>query len=287
MTMALRCNACEGTRHEELFVKEGWQLVRCATCRLVFVANPPTDEQRAHIYSFASGYHEELGDDAASIAFHLREAQRNLETLSRYRRAPGRLLDIGCSSGLFLNAARTAGWQVRGLEYSADSAQMARVNFGLDVVTGELVPGAFAAESFDVVTLWDVLEHVPDPKLVLQRIRPLLAPGGLLVVKTPNVDGLYPRISYRFARAVGFWGHPEPPGHLFQFSIDTLSGLVRSIGYSVVGSRVSRIPLTYSFGNAKAWFRSAKWFAYCAAFAPMSLAGPWIGQGDDFTLFCR
>lgn len=287
MTSGLACNACGCMQQDPLFDKNGWRLVRCAGCGLAFVANPPTDAERAALYSFAAGYHQELAEDAASIAFHRDEARRNLAVLMRHR-APGRrLLDIGCSSGLFLAAARAAGWQVRGLEYSPDSAQVARQELGLDVVTGELGESTFAPASFDVVTLWDVIEHVPDPRLVLQRVRPLLAPGGLLLIKTPNIDGLYPRLSYWVAHRLGFWGHPEPPGHLYQFSVTTLARMVRDLGYGVDAAHQQRIPITYSFGPPCGWFRSVKWFAYCAAFAPAALVGPWVGRGDDFVLVCR
>jgi 2-polyprenyl-3-methyl-5-hydroxy-6-metoxy-1,4-benzoquinol methylase len=287
MTGTLRCNACGGTQHEELFFKDGWQLVRCRTCALVFVANPPNDEQRAALYSFASGYHQELGDNAASIAFHQREARRNLAVLTRLRRPPGRLLDIGCSSGLFLAAARDAGWQVRGLEYSPDSAQMARQQHGLAVVTGELGSDTFEPSSFDVVTLWDVIEHVPDPRTVLARIGPLLAPGGLLLLKTPNIDGLYPALSFKVARRLGFWGHPEPPGHLYQFSAATMSAMARSVGFDIGPVIQQRIPLAYSFGPLPGWFRSAKWLGYCITFSPLALVGPWLGRGDDVVVVCK
>lgn len=281
------CNGCGCPKQDPVFDKNGWQLVRCVGCGLVFVANPPADAERAALYSFAAGYHQELAENAASIAFHRAEARRNLKVLNRHAAPGGRLLDIGCSSGLFLATAREAGWQVRGLEYSPDSAQMARQQFGLDVVTGELGPDTFAPASFDVVTLWDVIEHVPDPRLVLERAKPLLAPGGLLVIKTPNLDGLYPQVSYRFARRIQFWGHPEPPGHLFQFSTKTLARIVRDLGYEVEAVHQQRIPITYSFGPARGWLRSVKWFTYCAAFVPMALVGPWVGHGDDCIVVCR
>ncbi len=282
------CNLCHATALSPLFEKDGFLLVRCQACGLVCVGNPPDDEQRAKLYSFESGYHQELGDDAVSIAFHREEARRNLAVLARHAR-PARLLDIGCSSGLFLAAARTAGWQVRGLEYSPDSARMAREQHGLDVVTGELSADTFAPGSFDVVTMWDVVEHLPDPARTLELAAPLLAPGGLLVLKTPNIDGIYPQASLAVAGKLGFWGHPEPPGHLYQFSQSTLSRMVERAGFGVSAVHHQRIPIAYSFGDLRGWFRSAKWLAYCVAFAPLAIAGPWVRQGDDLVLVaeCR
>jgi SAM-dependent methyltransferase len=266
-----------------LLRKDGFDLVRCARCGLISVANPPTDEQRARLYSFDAGYHSSLVDDAASKAFHEREAALNLRVLRRFANG-GRLLDIGCSTGLFLRAARDIGWVGQGLEYSPDSSRIARDEHGLEVRTGELRADTYPAASFDVVTMWDVIEHVPDPFATLVQVRRILADGGQVLLKTPNADGLYPRLSLRLAGRLGFWGHAEPPGHLFQFSVASLSRLAERAGFRVVDVCHQRIPLGYSFGTPRGWFRSARWAAYCAMFMPMAWLGPWVRQGDDQVL---
>jgi 2-polyprenyl-3-methyl-5-hydroxy-6-metoxy-1,4-benzoquinol methylase len=280
---ALSCNACGGGAFDPLLCKDGYELVRCGDCGLICVANPPSDEQRAQLYSFESGYHVSLDADPVSVAFHAREAAANLRALQRWARS-GKLLDIGCSTGLFLSAARAAGWDGQGLEYSPDSSRIAREVHHLEVRTGELRADTYPPGSFDVVTLWDVIEHVPDPFATLVLIRHILAPGGRLFLKTPNADGLYPRLSLRLAHRLGFWGHAEPPGHLYQFSVATLSRLAERAGYAVVEARHQRIPISYSFGSGRDWFRSAKWAAYCALFVPMAWLGPWLKQGDDQVL---
>jgi len=279
----MRCNACGHTAFKLLTVKDGYEIARCQYCSLVFVANPPTAEQLARLYSFADGYHLQLVADAGTIAHHGHEAAMNFRLLEKHV-AKGRLLDIGCSTGLFLSLAVAQGWPAEGLEYSADAAEEARNKRGLSVRTGALERGMYSPESFDVITLWDVIEHVPDPKSVLNLAAELLAPGGTLVVKTPNCDGLYPRASLAMAGQLGFWGHPDPPGHLFQFSVSTLSGMVEAAGLGVSEVHHGRIPIEYSFGKPAGWFRSAKWAAYCALFMPMAWAGPLLRQGDDFTL---
>jgi SAM-dependent methyltransferase len=277
------CNACGELASTPLLRKDGFDLVRCARCGLISVANPPTDEQRARLYSFDAGYHSSLVDDAASKAFHEREAALNLRVLRRFANG-GRLLDIGCSTGLFLRAARDIGWVGQGLEYSPDSSRIARDEHGLEVRTGELRADTYPAASFDVVTMWDVIEHVPDPFATLVQVRRILADGGQVLLKTPNADGLYPRLSLRLAGRLGFWGHAEPPGHLFQFSVASLSRLAERAGFRVVDVCHQRIPLGYSFGTPRGWFRSARWAAYCAMFMPMAWLGPWVRQGDDQVL---
>ena len=282
----LRCNLCRGERFAHIVTEDGFEVVSCVGCGLVFVANPPDDDERAKLYSFASGYHQALSDHDRTMAWHAREADANLAVLRRHVRA-GRLLDIGCSTGLFLNAARNAGWPGQGLEYSPDSSRIAVERYALDVRCGELRPGLYPPGSFDVITLWDVIEHLPDPNATIALLHDALAPGGWLVLKTPNVDGLYPRLSRRLAGRLNFWGHVEPPGHLFQFSAMTLGRMVREAGLEVVAVHQQRIPISYSFGDFKDWFRSFKWAAYCAAFIPLAVVGPWLHQGDDMVLVAR
>jgi 2-polyprenyl-3-methyl-5-hydroxy-6-metoxy-1,4-benzoquinol methylase len=282
----LSCKLCGGNVLDALHRKEGYDLVRCRACGLVFVANPPDAAALEKLYSFETGYHAALDTDPISTAFHAREAALNLRVLQRHARG-GRLLDVGCSTGLFLEAARDAGWQVRGLEYSKDSSRIARDVRKLDVKTGVLEADTFEPASFDVVTLWDVIEHVPDPVQVLARAANVVAPGGLLVLKTPNIDGLYPQLSLRLAQRLGFWSHPEPPGHLYQFSAATLARMARQSGFEVVTTHHQRIPISYSFGTPRQWLRSAKWAAYCAAFIPVAWAGPWLGLGDDMVMVLR
>jgi 2-polyprenyl-3-methyl-5-hydroxy-6-metoxy-1,4-benzoquinol methylase len=238
------------------------------------------------MYSFEGGYHAELVEDPVSTDFHRREAALNLAVLQRHAR-PGRVLDVGCSTGLFVAAAHRAGWQASGVEYSPDSSRIAREVYGLDVTTGALDPQMFAPKTFDVVTFWDVIEHVPDPVATLRVAADMLVPGGLMVLKTPNVDGLYPAWSLKLAHRLGFWGHPEPPGHLFQFSTATLSSLAAKAGLEVETVHHQRIPISYSFGTPAQWLRSVKWAVYCAVFVPLAWIGPWLGRGDDIVLVAR
>ena len=280
------CNACGEMGSEPLLRKDGYQLMRCGVCGLISVADPPNDDERSKLYSFDTGYHASLVDDAASVAFHEREASLNLRVLSRFA-SGGRLLDVGCSTGLFLRAARAIGWDGQGLEYSPDSSRIAREQHHLEVKTGELQAGTYAPASFDVVTMWDVIEHVPDPYATLIQIHRILDEDGQVLLKTPNADGLFPRLSLRLAGRLGFWGHAEPPGHLFQFSVATLSRLAERAGFRVVGVCHQRIPIDYSFGTPRNWFRSAKWAAYCALFIPLAWLGPWLRQGDDQVLVLK
>jgi 2-polyprenyl-3-methyl-5-hydroxy-6-metoxy-1,4-benzoquinol methylase len=273
------CRLCGHSQSKRLCRKNGFELARCASCELVFVANPPRSEQLSSFYSFDHGYQAHFAG-AQSDARAESTARRHLGDLHRHKHA-GRVLDVGCSAGIFLKAARAAGWEVCGVELSEDTASIARQRFGLDVRRGALSENTFAPASFDAVTLWDVVEHLPDPVPVLRIARAILKDDGVLMIETPNVEGLFPRLSYRAASDGRYWRHPEPPAHLFQFSKKTLRRALQAAGLRAIEIADRRIPLFYSFGRPGVLVRSPKSLAYALAFAPFAALGPLVGQGDS------
>src|SRR6188768_3493522 len=286
----LACNLCGGVEHRHLFRKRGFELVRCAGCGLAFIANPPSADDVAGLYSAAADYHGALLDPAdPGFAAMRRIARQHVKMLRRSVRAPRglRLLDIGCSSGLFLDEARAAGFDASGAELSADTAAFARSHFGFEVHAGDWRGGGYADGSFDVITLFDVIEHLPNPLGELGAVRRLLKPGGLLLQSTPNIDGLFPRLSYALAKRLDYWPHPEPPYHLYQFSDRTLAELTERAGFEVARIDQTRIQLGYSFGGPASWRASPKLLAYAALFAPIAAIAPWLGMGDWLYLAAR
>lgn len=284
--MSNSCPNCGSSSATEIFTKKGYVLVKCSSCGLVRVANPPSEEELKQLYSFETGYHSNLDHDAVE-AGHQTRAEHNYDFLKKYCPRPGRLVDIGCSTGLFLRVAQASGWDVSGVEMSPDSSRVARDRYGLDVQTGTIADSHFPAKSLDVVTLWDVIEHLPQPGEALEPIREWLADDGVLILETPNIDGLFPSMSYKLARRLDHWPHPEPPGHLFQFSKKTLASMLLKAGFRIENIRDERIPLDYSFGSLNALIRSPKRSLYGLAFAPTALIGPWVGAGDTIKVTAR
>ena len=273
-----------------LFHARGYDLVACNECGLAFLANPPGSAAVAALYIDDAAYHGKLLDPAEpEFARMAATARQHLASLRRSIAAPGgmKLLDIGCSTGLFLSEARAAGFAAQGAEISPTTAAFARDHFGLEVHTGDWRDAGYTDGSFDVITLFDVIEHLPNPLAELSAIRRLLKPGGLLLQSTPDIDGLFPRLSYRLATLLDYWPHPEPPHHLFQFSRRTLGALTEKAGFRVTRADRTRIDLGYSFGTPASWKKSPKMLAYAALFAPISVIGSWVGQGDWLYLAAR
>ena len=280
------CKLCGSRRAQHLHTKNDVELVRCTSCGLVYVWNPPTRDAIERLYSFASGYHTAFrsGNSAESRA-HAARAADFLRIVGRYSR-PGKILDVGCSVGFFLERARAEGWSTFGVEISNDTAELARER-GLDVFTGTLEEAGLRPGSFDVVTMWDVLEHVEDPVATIAMAAEVLKEEGLLALSTPNIGGLFPRLSYRAARWTGRWPHPEPPSHLFQFSKTTISRLLSQSGLAPIQILDRRIPLSYTFGDRSLLLREPARLAYAAVFAPVALVAPLARAGDDMLVIAR
>jgi 2-polyprenyl-3-methyl-5-hydroxy-6-metoxy-1,4-benzoquinol methylase len=143
-------------------------------------------------------------------------------------KSDGRLLDIGCATGNFLAAMqRYPGWEVYGVEISPFASAYARDVLGLNVHTGTLETAQLPVEDFDVITLWDVIEHMPDPLESLGRMYRLLKPGGMLIMRTPNLNSWDARLFGRY------WIGYELPRHLYVFSRATLGSMITMAGFMV------------------------------------------------------
>jgi SAM-dependent methyltransferase len=225
MTRWRACNACGGPESRGLFERDGFHIVECTHCGLVYVGEDPAQIDFPALYDegyYNGGEEGVFTDYMGQAQARRRSARRRVWGLRRLKRR-GRLLDVGCAAGFFLVEA-SAHFAVRGVELSAFSSRFARERFGLDVVTGTLHDAAFGAAQFDLVTLWDVIEHLPDPAAALTEVARVLAPDGRVVLTTGDVGSDY-------ARAHGaHWHLMTPPWHLYYFSRATLATLAARAG---------------------------------------------------------
>lgn len=160
--------------------------------------------------------------------------------LRKHVPVPGRLLDVGCGNGRLLWMAKQAGWQVKGLELSAEMARYAASVVGCEVVGDDFLavdPPPEDRESFDVVSLRHVLEHLPDPLLAMEKISGLLRPGGYLLVEIPNIEGWSKRW-VRFITRTGLHRRRFPPdlmpGHLCEYSRQSFTALMERTGFRLL-----------------------------------------------------
>jgi SAM-dependent methyltransferase len=282
----MTCKVCETDDVQPLlFVKDGYELARCANCGLAFVTNPPSDAELEHLYSFASGYHVGFRDDPKEITQRFALAGRQLAAITRHHTS-GRCLDIGASAGFFVKTAADSGWDAHGIELSEDTSALARDRYGVDVACARLEEAGFEPESFDAITLWDVIEHVPDPVETMLRVASLLRPGGVVGILTPNLDGLFARYSYKIARRIDYWPAVEPPLHLFQFSVRSLTALLDHVGLEILEIEHESQPLRYVFGGPRQMLKPER-LLYAGIFAPVMLIGPRVRAGDEILVVAR
>jgi 2-polyprenyl-3-methyl-5-hydroxy-6-metoxy-1,4-benzoquinol methylase len=217
---------------------ELYDLTRCSSCSCVWLASPPTPQEMSRHYD--EDYHEAItkaGEGDAEIRW-----KGSRELIARHK-IGGSILDIGCSSGGFLSTMKSPAWKLYGIEMESSTAERARKNTGAEVFTGDAMDALFAPESFDVVTTFDVLEHVYQPQQFLTKIKQWLKPGGIYYTMLPNIDSWE-------ARMLGsYWYGLELPRHLFHFSPKSLAKLMKSLGLVEVSIKTNQASyLEYSAG---------------------------------------
>jgi 2-polyprenyl-3-methyl-5-hydroxy-6-metoxy-1,4-benzoquinol methylase len=163
----------------------------------------------------------------------------------------GTLLDVGCGDGDLVRAMQDYGWQAVGVDPDPAAVQFA-CRRGLEVRLGSLADQGYRSGSFDAVILNHVIEHVPDPILMLKECHRILKPGGRLILATPNVHGWFHR---KFRRN---WVHLDPPRHLYLFGIGTLTESVRRSGFSKSVKCFTELGAPFAYGASELIRRNGK-----------------------------
>jgi SAM-dependent methyltransferase len=198
-----------------------WKYLRCQKCGLVFLDPAPSDEQlRVYYNGEYSPSPEHLGQSAALWTPGI------LKSLNEALPARGKLLEIGSSFGFFLAAAQRDGWSVTGVEMSEAASRHAREKLGVQVFSGSLQDQTqLLGQQFDAVVLFHVIEHLPAPKEFLDLCYRLTKPGGVLILKTPNISSVIARM------AGSGWEWLIAPAHLYLYSPSTIKVLMEEAGY--------------------------------------------------------
>lgn len=187
-----KCPACGAEKRSHLFNKEGGTYVKCDACNMVFLNPVFNDEALTDFYKNNHAIQAEVVESDMSFYTNLyNQGLDSIETIIS-KDEQSKILDIGCSSGVFLDTARQRGWQTLGVELNRQEAVFAKEK-GHQVFT-ELLADIDFAEQFDAVTMWDVFEHIKDGALYLNMIKKHLAPGGVIFIQVPSSDALAARM---------------------------------------------------------------------------------------------
>jgi len=218
-----RC-ICAETNSTVLFTAESYSVCSCISCGQVYVKgidlNVIKDKYNEKDY-FAERNDYINRWEEFSYLF-----QKIVDKIIKFK-PQGRLLDVGCSVGIFLDVALKNGFDVKGVEVSTWASEFARQK-GFDVMTGGLIEAAYPEKSFDVVVLNHVLEHLPKPVEILLEVKRILKDDGLLVIGVPNFG------SYMASIKKGKWASLQPDQHIWQFTHESLLRVLMKSGFSEV-----------------------------------------------------
>jgi len=218
----------------------GWNYVSCANCGFVFLDPQPTPDELRAFYDSQYQY------DPESYKNSIGRQKVWLDYLESAIGSCGSLLEVGCSFGYFLRAARQRGWTVSGVEPGGDATDFARRKLGLDVVKGTISDLKNDRRRFDAVVAWHVLEHDADPRLFLRITTDLLKPDGVLAIRVPNLDSTVSRLAGKT------WQWLSPPEHVCMYCKSTLAHLFSEF-------ELETIVCTSSRGNSRnIWFEVAR-----------------------------
>lgn len=217
-------DAVEAFRCTSSLYGKHFTIVRCRNCGLGYTNPRLSAEEIIRAYEGVQDplYIEEY--DGRALTF-----KKHLQRVEALKSPPGRLLDVGAYSGVFVEAAKTRGWDAWGLDPCRWAVEQARAR-GLSMLEGSLDTVDIEEESFDVVTMWDVIEHVTDPLGQLRKVRRILKPGGLAVIHTMDLDST-------FAKLMGGRWPWLMEMHIYYFTPHTLGRMAEEAGLKVLKAK--------------------------------------------------
>ncbi len=266
-TQPVSCVACLGNQISHLTTRGEYPIWKCADCGHGWVSPMPNEEHLDQFYSSEEGIHVQYDFPERSIRKH---AQRLFRWIHQAKRPPGTLLDVGCGRGVHLEVARKLGWDVVGVDHSSRAREIClqrgmRIYPGLDSLERDFGQGAF-----DVITLWEVLEHSRDPHVFLVHLRGMLKDRGILALSTPNFCSVVARAN------LATWHELRPPMHLHYFTPASLEKLLGQCGLKTLNqltyasynktvdrridgiTHALRLPEPVPFLLKTAWYKAAK-----------------------------
>lgn len=241
--MGTNCALCRATTSKRLGDRYGYGVYRCGRCEVCYVDPMPSPDVLDRFY--ASNYFTG-GNDEGGYADYERDKDANIGTFNKYidvlcSITKGRhLLDYGAATGYFLTLANGCGWDCVGYELSKDATKVAESK-GLNMVPDQSALDLISDGEFDVVTLFDVIEHVPTPDVLIGVIKRLVKVGGVVMINTPDTDSLWAKI-WRLR-----WQAVTPPEHVILYNYKSLQYLLEVYGFRIVwrGKIAKRFRLSY------------------------------------------
>lgn len=235
----VKCNYCGGDDYKVKYVKDGFNIVQCNNCSLVYV-NPRLNTNvvlsqyddeyfKGEGFDKSIDYETEYSKQLGTLDLNDWDANVIREMLENkgVDASKAKLLDAGCGMGLFLSKAKMYGFDVSGLEFSKYAAEFVKSK-GINVKNATIDNADLPQNYYYVIVMKEVIEHLPDPKASLEKIYRALKPGGLLFMTTGNYDSPERKLRGKD------WFYFMPTGHLYIFSNKTMRNYLTKTGFSEI-----------------------------------------------------
>lgn len=284
----ISCNTCGADDYQIMAYSREWPIGKCGQCGQVYVNPIPVFEAGVEFSSVSKEFQytqfmhgditpDILRHDEIQLKQHLAEIRR----LTDQGWQEVRFLDVGCGSGASVKAATELGWEATGLDIDAELIASGHRQLGVDLRCTALLDARLPDEYFHFVRLRDVIEHLPNPFESLQEIRRILAPGGVLLLATPNEDGLPTHIRRWLGVRPTSVATVPPPHHLHGFTPDTIKRIIERTGFTVMEVKTTT-PVDPDYVTANN-MRSRRKLAHIVAWE----GGRLIGRGSMLIAWAR
>ncbi len=232
------CKICGDFRIKPCFENDS-RVLRCQNCSVAFLSSEIIDYKPQDYYSNARHYGQ-IVYDKNRLEIIKKIAKKNLKIISKFISSSEKtLLDIGAHTGTFVAEAAKAGFGAQGIDLNQTSVARAK-KMGIPIEHSS-IENFKSDKLFDIVTIFNVIEHLADPMAALKKIKDLLSVGGYFIVSTPDVD------SY-FAKKYGiYWRHVDLE-HLFYFSKSSFSKILENLGFEIITVKTNVFELEYEWG---------------------------------------
>jgi len=236
------CILCNSFNWKALSLKDLFQIFKCKDCGLIFAYPIPDEDKVLESYSKGKSLESSIVEKQRENGernfpeWKIKESMFFYRGITEYKRT-GNILDIGCLWGLFLSIAKKKGWDCYGVEPFTEAADYAREKFGLNIFQGDIKKAHYPNNYFDVITMFDVIEHSVNPANILAETHRILKNDGLLCVGTPNLNGIYTTSQniygkLRFNKLTP--NYLNPPFHFYGFNKKNIKKLLNKAGFEVI-----------------------------------------------------
>ncbi len=265
-----KCNICGTSDHCKTEFRYNSVVVdKCTLCNLYFVTTTPDkaameksykEDMYDNYWKYDGGFYKKHWEEMESYeSKFIEDLELEGENINSLLPKRGRLLDFGCFKGNFCNFMKQKGWEVTGVDISKEAIDYGKNKLGLDLYCGELEKVNFSKNSFDLITMWGVIEHLPDPRRIIGELKALLKHQGLMVIKTQSQNSLLTLIGaliYKlsFGRIYSHLEFFYSFEHLYRFSPVTLEKLLASEGFKVIKINYSSAYIAQFASDKAKWY---------------------------------